>query len=317
MISFFLKQWKITVLLVVIIDTLVVAGVLYSVANRHSNQVSAAELAVAGSPAATATATATPWPGPGQRVTPTPTLPPTPMPTEVLAESGFPVGFTPTPRPTREQVMLTLPYVFPVYGNNLDVPVINQIYYPEPFFPPGTNNACGPVALYAAVQALGANIDYSRLRNHAVNYGFTDYGISKSGLIGTLAALNRELGEPMVYEEGNNYSTTALIKQIRTGGVAIVLLQVQKSNGQWRVTADTAHSIGHFLIVDSVNLRSKTVQFAGSTLGMDKVPLQDFIQSWSHSSQAVVDASSLPAWQDFLRHEPSDKWALIIRRNRR
>jgi hypothetical protein len=212
--------------------------------------------------------------------------------------------------------MITLPYIFPVYGNNLDVPVINQIYYPEPFFPPGSNNACGPVALYAAVQALGANIDYSRLRNYAVNYGFTDYGISKNGLISTLAALNRELGEPMVYEEGSQYSTTDLIKQIRTGGVAIVLLQVQKSNGQWRVTADTAHSIGHFIIVDSVNLRSKTVQFAGSTLGMEKVPLQDFIQSWSRSPQPVVDASSMQAWQQYLRQEPANKWALIIHRNR-
>lgn len=315
MFNFFLKHWKILTILFVVFDMLLVSGLVYLFALQEAERVSAAELArLTVSPTATASPTATLWPGPGRRVTATPTLPPTSLPTDVLAESGFPVGFTPTPRPTREKVMITLPYIYPVYRNNLNVPEINQIYYPEPFFPPGSNNACGPVALYAGLQALGANIDYSRLRDIAVAYGFTSYGISKSGMVSTVAYINQELGGILTVEHGNRYSTKDLIKQLRTGGVAIVLIRVRRMGGQYQVTSDVNNSIGHFLIVDSINLRSKTVQFAGSTLGMERVPLSNFIQSWSQNPQPVTTAGS--AWQSFLRNEPSNNWALIIRRKR-
>jgi hypothetical protein len=131
--DFVLKQWKAVILAFVTVDLLVIGGLVYLFTAHETSQAVAAEPS---KPAATATSvpTDTPWPGPGKRVTPTPTSPPTRQPTEVLAQSGFPIGFTPTPRPTREQVKITLPYVYPIYRNNLDVPSINQIYYPEPFF---------------------------------------------------------------------------------------------------------------------------------------------------------------------------------------
>ncbi|RME98308.1 MAG: hypothetical protein D6768_17610, partial [Chloroflexi bacterium] len=210
----------------------------------------------------------------------------------------------------REAVKISLPYVYPVFRNNVDVPVINQIDYPEPFFPPGTNNACGPVALYAAMQALGVNVDYGRLRDWAVASGFTYYGISKGGMVGTAAAVNQELGSPLTIEHGERFSTQDLIKQIRTGGVAIVLVQVRKTGGHWSLTPDPA--IGHFLIVDSINMRRKTVQFAGSTLGMEQVSLQDFIQSWSGRRDTANPGGQ--TWQSFLKTEPARNWALIIRR---
>ncbi len=312
-ISAILKQWKVAVVAFVVIDMLIVVGLLQLFTLRETERVAAAELAnLTVSPSATAPATATPWPGPGLRNTPTATKPPTPMATDVLAAGGFPLGFTPTPRPTREKMMITLPYVYPVFRSNLDVPEINQVYYPEPFFPPGTNNACGPVALYAAMQALGVDVDYSRLRDHAVYYGFTSYGISKSGMVGAVAAINQEMGEPLRFEHGDRYSTKTLIEHIRKGGVAIVLIRVQKVGGQYHVTSDLNNSIGHFLIVDSINLRSKTVQFAGSTLGMESVPLQEFIQSWSRTPYAVELPSK--SWQSYLKNEPATNWALIIRR---
>lgn len=296
---------------VVAADMLLVSGLLVMFANTESSRVSAAELArLTPLPTATPTATATLWPGPGKRVTPTSTRLPTPLATDVLAAGGFPRGFTPTPRPTREKVMISLPVVYPVFRNNVDVPVINQINYPEPFFPPGTNNACGPVALYAAVQALGVNVDYGRLRDWAVANGFTHYGISKGGMVGTVDAINQELGNPLKIMHGDRFNTQDLIKQIRTGGVAIVLVQVRKTGGRWAVTPDPA--IGHFLIVDSINMRSKTVQFAGSTLGMEQVSLQDFIQSWSGSRAAANPGEQ--TWQSFLKTEPTRNWALIIRR---
>lgn len=310
---FLLKRWKIIIVAVVALDMLLVSGLLVMFAGAESSRVAAAELArLTVSPTASPTpaATATLWPGPGKRVTPTSTRYPTPLATDVLAVGGFPPGFTPTPRPTRAAVKISLPYVYPIFRNNVDVPVINQIDYPEPFFPPGTNNACGPVALYAAVQALGVNVDYGRLRDWAVASGFTHYGISKGGMVGTAAAINQELGSPLTIEHGDRYSTQDLIKQIRTGGVAIVLVQVRKSGSRWFLTPDPA--IGHFLIVDSINMRRKTVQFAGSTLGMEQVSLQDFIQSWSGRRDAANPGEQ--TWQSFLKTEPARNWALIIRR---
>ena len=294
---------------VLALDLLLAGGIFYLFVNRETEQAVAAELA---QPTVEPTATATLWSGPGRRVTATPTLPPTAIATEVLAAGGFPIGFTPTPRPTRAQTLITLPRILPVFRSNLNVPIINQIYYPEPFFPPGTNNACGPVALFAGLQALGIDIEYSRLRDLAVANGFTYYGISKGGLVGTVNAINQEWGDRLVIEHGSRYSTHDLIKQIRRGGIVIVLVGVYNSGGQWYLTPDFDNAVGHFLIVDSINLRSKTVRFAGSTLGMDQVAFQDFVRAWTRSTSNPV--ATQPGL-GFIRQEPaSDNWALIIRR---
>ena len=190
--------------------------------------------------------------------------------------------------------------------------MINQIYYPEPFFPAGSNNACGPVALFAALQGLGANVPYSHLRNIAVNNGFTSYGITKSGMFYTISTINRELNNPYTIEQGNDYVIRDLMKNLREGGVVIVLLRARRENGEFRVTADTANSFGHFLIVESINLRTKTVRFAGSTLGMDKVPLQQFLESWGSNPQALSNSSM--SLQNFLKNEKTKNWALILKR---
>jgi hypothetical protein len=308
------KSWLYLVLCFVIIDIFVVGGLLYFFAAGEAERVAAAELArvnATPTPSATPTATATLWPGPGRRVTPTPTGQPTAFATDVLAESGFAPGFTPTPRPTREPVKISLPIVAPVFAGSVDVPIINQINYPEPFFPPGTNNACGPVALFAALHALGARVNYGHLRSVAVNNGFTSYGISKAGMIRTLATINSQLGSPYTIEYGNHYATKDLIKHIRQGGVAIVLLRVRREYGRYVVTADRYNSVGHFLIVERINMRSKTVQFAGSTLGMTNVRLDDFMRSWSSNPQAVTDPAK--GWQKYLRSESASNWALIIK----
>lgn len=315
------KQWKLLALGFIVADLLAVLLFLtYTYRLAEARQAVAAELLqTLEAPTLTPTATATPWPGPGPRPTATPTSPPTPLATDVLAQGGFPPGFTPTPRPTREPVMITLPYIYPVHAGKIDLPVINQIYYPEPFFAPGTNNACGPVALYAAVLGLGANIDYTRLRNIAVNHGFTDYGISTSGMVGTISTLNQELGSPYTLEHGKNYNVQALARKIRQGGVAIVLLNVRKVNGQFIVTPDKYSSFGHFLIVESINMRTRTVQFAGSTLGMDKVPLDDFVKSWSSNPQALSNGPPRPKNLFNLWQPPADtdavNWALILKKS--
>ncbi len=311
-----LKKWKLFVFGFIAIDIVIVGGLLYGFATAEAERVVAAELnRPTHTPTPTATATPTPWPGPGPTLTRTPTLPPTPMSTDVLAVSGFPPGFTPTPRPTREAVFISLPYVYPANASAIDVPVINQIYYPEPFFPPGTNNACGPVALYAALQALGANVDYGRLRDIAVSNGFTHYGISEAGMVNTAAVINHELNSPYAIEHGNNYGLKDLMRHIRQRGVVTVLIRVRKEHGRYRVTADKNNSVGHFLIVDKIDLRNGTVKFAGSTLGMDEVLLQDFIQSWASDPQAV--ANSTNSWRGYLRHERAMNWALIIKRSRK
>ena len=208
------QQWKYILIAIVAVDLLIVGGVFYFVAAADSLAESGpGPIAAAG----TSTATPTPWAGPGLRPSATPTLPPTPLPTTILGPSGFPLGFTPTPRPTREPVKITLPQLYPSRRNRVDVPVINQIYYPEPFFPAGTNNACGPVSLFAAMQGLGVNVDYGRLRNIAVNNGFGPEGISKWGMVNTVATLNAELGAPLALEYGDGYRTKDLIKKDWSG----------------------------------------------------------------------------------------------------
>ena len=308
--DFWTQHWKTVIVAVVAVDLLLVGGLVYLFADHETDKVVAAEL---GQVTVFPTATVTLWPGPGKRVTATPTLPPTVIATDVLAAGGFPIGFTPTPRPTREKTLISLPRILPVFRSNLNVATINQIYYPEPFFPPGTNNACGPVSLFAGLLALEIDIEYKQLRDLAVANGFTHYGISKGGLVRTVNAINQAWGNQLVVEHGDRYNVQDLIKRIRQGGIVIVLVGVYKSGGQWHLTPDFDNAIGHFLIVDSINLRSKTVQFAGSTLGMDRVSLEDFIRAWTRSAHNPTPAQ--PGF-GFIRPEPqaSDNWALIIHR---
>jgi len=308
------RWWKFFTIVFVIFDLFLVAGLLLFFAAREAERVAAAEVArlnATPTPTATATATVTPWPGTPPK-TYEPVMPPTPLATDVLAASGFPPGFTPTPRPTREPVMISLPLIAPVSASSVGVPVINQIHYPEPFFPAGTNNACGPVALYAALWALGANVNYGRLRDIAVHNGFTSSGISKQGMVNTIITLNNELGNPYVIEYGNHFATKDLMQKIRQGGIAIVLIRVRRANGRYYVTADRQNSIGHFLIVESINTRTRIVRFAGSTLGMDEVALPDFIQSWASNPQAVVRPSL--SWQNYAKKEQAENWALFIKK---
>lgn len=306
-----LQQWKYFLIAIVIVDLLIVGGVFYFLTGADSLAAPVAEPATQ-IVVATVIITPTPWPGPGRRPTPAATLPPTPLPTNALAQSGFPFGFTPTPRPTREPVYISLPQIFSLGRNSVDVPVINQIYYPEPFFPPGTNNACGPIALFAALKGLELEIEYSRLRDIAVSNGFNAEGISKWGLISTAVTINNELGQPVSIEHGDNYRTTDLIKHLRQGAVVIILVQVKKEAGQFRMTDDYYSSFGHFLLVERINTRAKNVRVAGSTLGMDQVPLADFIRAWAGDDPSA--ANSLGGWRALLQKEQADNWALIIKR---
>lgn len=304
------RQWKYLFIGIVIFDLAVIGPALYIFAQL--NTVPAESLAAAeATPTSTATATPTPWPGPGPRPTATATLPPTAMATTVLAESGFPPGFTPTPRPTSPPVQISLPQVFFAGRKYVDAPVVNQIYYPEPFFPAGQNNACGPVALYAAMQALNVDVNYSRLRDVAVGYGFNAEGISKSGLIHTALTLNAEFGQPLKVEYGDHYRTRDLIKHLRQGAVIAVLVWVRRENGEYRVVGDR-NGIAHFLLVDRISTRSKKVTVAGSTLGMTSVPIRDFIHSWTGSPPNLP---STTGWRNYLTNEKPTGWALILKRS--
>jgi hypothetical protein len=305
-------QWKYLLAGIVLIDLLIVAG--------GSFFFQAANLAAIPTPvppkaATTPTATATikPWEGPPP-VEPTatrPLLPPTPVATKVLAESGFPPGFTPTPRPTREPVYISLPYLYPVGSSAVDVPVVNQILYPEPFFAPGTNSACGPVALFAAVHGLGVDLPYGHLRDIAVQNGFGPKGISEWGMVNTMVTLNNELGNPLSIEYGNHYRPKDLIKHLRQQGVIVVLVHVRKENGQYRMVAEQPGSIGHFLLVERIDFKSKEVKLAGSTLGMNEVPLQDFIQSWTNNPHLT---SAVIGWSSLLKSNEATGWTLILKR---
>lgn len=306
-----LRHWKYLLLALIVLDLLIAGGVFYFIVEPSPS--AALTSSVTLEPVeVTVVVTPTPWAGPGRRPIPTATLPPTATATNALALSGFPVGFTPTPRPTREPVFISLPQILFGSRGGKDMPVINQIYYPEPFFPPGTNNACGPIALYAGLKGLNLDVDYRRLRDIAVSNGFNAEGISKSGLINTAVTLNNELGQPLIIEQGNQYRTNDLIKQLRRGAVVIILVRVKRESGQFRMTDDYAYSFGHFLLVDRVNTKSKFVSVAGSTLGMDKVPLEDFIRAWSGETPP---ASPL-GWSSFLRQENADNWALILKKAR-
>jgi hypothetical protein len=192
-------------------------------------------------------------------------------------------------------------------ARSFDVPVINQIHYPEPFFPPGTNNACGPIALYAGFLGLGANLEYNRLRDVAVSYGFNAEGITKEGLTNTAVWLNEELGRPYTVEAGDQYNTQHLMALLRQKAIIIVLVQVKKENGEFRVTNNQLGSFGHFLVVDYLSLSRRQLHVAGSSLGMSYIPLDDFLESWTGHRPG-------PDWKYTLKHEPATNWALIIKR---
>jgi hypothetical protein len=76
------------------------------------------------------------------------------------------------------------------------------------------------------------------------------------------------------------------------------------------MTDDYYYSFGHFLLVDQINTKSKYVNVAGSTLGMDKVPLADFARAWSGES---LPDTPLGGVRTFLQNEKADNWALIIK----
>ena len=74
--------------------------------------------------------------------------------------------------------------------------------YHEPFFPSGVNNACGPVALLAGFQGLGADeLPYQHVRNIAVGYDYASYGISTWGMVNTAYTLNDQMGNPFEIEQ--------------------------------------------------------------------------------------------------------------------
>ncbi len=309
MLNTILREWKKALIIVVVVDLLVLmVGAYFVFATDLFAAPEIPDLVLLPTPKPTPTL----WAGPpGGTSTPRPNLPPTPTATTILAQSGFPHGFTPTPRPTREPVYISLP----LFGGNSgrrDLPDINQVLYPEPFFPPGTNNACGPIALYAGFLGLGVDVDYTHLRNIAVDYGFAAHGISTSGMVNTTLTLNHELGNPLNTAYGYNYNTNDLIRQLRRGRVVVVLVQLYQVNGRYYLTSDPNGAIGHFLLVENINTRRKTVRFAGSTLGIEEVSLGDFVASWSLNPEAVDPPQG---WSSFLRHEPAQNWALIMDKN--
>jgi hypothetical protein len=302
----FWQKWKYFLLAIVVADLLVVIGIFYLFTGTSLATVPTPEPTQAIALGPTATATIKPWEGPPQS-SPTATRilgPPTAVATDVLAESGFPVGFTPTPRPTREPVYISLPQIYPLAGGSVDVPVVNQVLYPEPFFAPGTNSACGPVALYAASHGLGNPVDYGRLRDIAVTNGFGPHGISTWGMINTMTTINNEMGGPFTIDYGGHYRLRDLIKHLRQQGVVVVLVYVRKENSRYRLTTDGPGAIGHFLLVERINSRSKKVILAGSTLGMDEVSLSEFVQSWTNNPQAI-----------YTKTDPSTGWALILKQS--
>ena len=131
-------------------------------------------------------------------------------------------------------------------------------------------------------------------------------------MINTATTLNQEMGNILTVEHGNRYATKDLMQQIRQGGVAIVLIRVRKAGGRYYPTDDLNYSVGHFLIVESINMRNRTIQFAGSTLGMDKVRLEDFLKSWASNPQAITNTPG--NLQTFIRQEKAANWALIIKK---
>lgn len=300
------RTWKFLLISIIVIDALIGLGLYYlffvtdsQAENSPRPQMQAFLVAP----------TVTPWQGP-PTATPIPNLPPTPTATPVLGEAGFPVGFTPTPTPT--PAVITLPKLYFGATRWVDVPVVNQMEYPEPFFPPGTNNACGPVSLYAGMRGLGVNISYTHLRNRAVENGFAAHGISQWGLVSTALQVNQDLGTPLRIEYSDRYRTRDLMNHLRRGGVVLVLVYLENIGGRYRMTGYTEGSIGHFLLVENINLRTGRVRLAGSTLGMNDVPLADFLRSWKRNPALTEPPGG---WKQYLDSEPASSWALILKKS--
>jgi len=280
------EQWIYMLTAIIIVDAIVFMGVVYYFAVITPTPQTTSAVTVTYTPVPTLTPTQ--WAGPPPTVTPTPTWPPTPVATTMFSGGEFNSEFVPTPRPP---VLDEFSVNFDGFASTIQflgkqagkIPVINQLLYPEPFFPAGSNNACGPVALFATFTGLGANIHYQQLRDIAVRNDFASYGITVSGLVNTAYLLNSQIGQPFSIEQSRNYTLSNLSRLLRQGKVLIVLVRVKRVNGNYQVTTDKHGSIGHFLVVERINMATRRVQIAGSTLGMKNVPLDDFISSWTSS----------------------------------
>jgi len=280
----------------------------------------------------TFTPTAQPvWAGPGPTVVPSPTIPPTPIATQLFRDGNIVSEFIPTPRP-REIAN------FNIDTNTLfrslklialkrvgEIPIIDQLQYPEPFFPAGSNNACGPVALYAGMQGLGAKFKYPHLRDIAVHNDFGAHGITVSGLVNTAVILNKQLGHPFIIEQSRGYQLSDLTRLINQKAVVIVLVRVKKVNGKYQVTGDKNGSFGHFLVVESINTITRRVKIAGSTLGMQHVPLDNFLDSWNSKprepafvrrTNISLNLFDMPSFELVKRspEKPTGIWALVLKR---
>jgi hypothetical protein len=167
--------------------------------------------------------------------------------------------------------------------------------------------------VFAGQLGQGVDIDYQRVRDLAVSYGFDASGFSTSGMVNTATTISNERNEPFSVEQGRTFTTQDLIRHLRRGEVVVVLLQVKQGSSGFQVSGYEAGSFGHFLIVERINIRTRKVRFAGSTLGMDEVPLGDFVASWSNNSQALT----LPeGWRAYLDNEQPGGWAMMLKPNR-
>lgn len=324
------QQWVYLFIVMIVADLLTFGSVVYYF--KFVDDVP--EVAESAFYTATPLPTPTPrptWAGPGPTVTPTPTWPPTPLATPAFEDGNLTSKFVPTPRPVSagdltlnyEGLVNTIRYITTRRVGKM--PVINQLLYPEPFFPAGSNNACGPVALYAAMQGLGANFSYRQLRNIAVRNDFGPEGITVSGLVNTAYILNHQLGQPYWVEQSREYTLANLNRFLNQGAGVIVLVRLKRVDGKYKVTGDLNGSFGHYLVVQSINMFNRKVYIAGSTLGMGAVPLDDFLSSWS--SNPPEPKAKKPKfnlnWLTITKITPNSKpkaksvgWALVLRPKR-
>lgn len=283
-----LKQWIYLIGGIVVFDLLIFTGIAYFIAVDYARleeppPISSIHKAMP----AISQATPLVWAGPPPTSTPTATVPPTPIATLAFSDGNFTSPFVPTARPVTdarfrfdyEALMASIQRVS--LGRVGKIPIINQLLYPEPFFPSGYNNACGPVGLYAALKGAGVNIRYQQVRDVAVNHGFGAHGISTTGMYNTAAVINRQVGQRLTLEQRHNYQLNDLTRLIRQGSVVVVLVRVKRGENGYQVTGDRANSFGHFLVVERVNTLTRRVKIAGSTLGMQNIPLDEFLRSWS------------------------------------
>ncbi|MDM8521529.1 hypothetical protein QUF64_15905 [Anaerolineales bacterium HSG6] len=325
-----LKQWLYMLAGIILIDLLVFAGFVYYFAMLNPTPVVAQSTPMLLRPTFTPTPRAT-WAGPGPTVTPSPTIPPTPVATQMFVDGNFASEFIPTPRPREianfnidtNTLFRSLDLI--ALGRAGKIPIIDQLQYPEPFFPAGANNACGPVALYAGMQGLGAKFQYPYLRDIAVRNDFGAHGITVSGLVNTAVIMNQQLGSPFTIEQSRGYQLSDLTHLINQKAIVIVLVRVKKVNGNYQVTGDKNGSFGHFLVLESINTMTRRVRVAGSTLGMQNIPLDDFLASWASKprepafvrrTNISLNLFDMPSFELVERSaaKPTGIWALVIKR---